>query len=91
MAKGVTHVSATSVHCALAIWTTQGHVFLRRADEGEGLTLQPQGSYQMAKSLFSLDDSEQPRRPRKGDLISSSAPSFSPFLVRRQLGLPLTG
>lgn len=27
LAKGVTHVSATFVHCALAIWTTQGLCF----------------------------------------------------------------
>lgn len=93
VAKGVTHVSASSVHCAPAIWTTQGRVFLGRAGGGGAAdTPQPQGSYQMAECLFALDDSEQPSGPSKASLVSSSAPSFPlSWLGGRQWRLPLKG
>lgn len=58
-----------------------------------GLTPQPQGDDQMAKCLFSLDDSEQLNHPRNASAILSSAPSIFLFedgglfsLLRQQQG-----
>jgi hypothetical protein len=84
VAGGVACVSVASVHCAegSAIWTTQGQCFPKEGRMKErGLTPQPQGDDQMAKCLFSLDDSEQPSHPRKANLILSSA--IQPFPLPR--------
>lgn len=60
-----------------AIWTTQGQCFPKKGRmKDRGLTPQPQGDDQMAKCLFSLDDSEQLNQPRTTRVILSSAPSF---------------
>ena len=77
-----------------AIWTTQGQCFPKKGRmKARGLTPPPQGDDQMAKCLFSLDDSEQLNHPRKASAILSSAPSIFLFedgglfsLLRQQQG-----
>lgn len=77
-----------------AIWTTQGQCFPKKGRmKDRGLTPQPQGDDQMAKCLFSLDDSEQLNHPRNASAILSSAPSIFLFedgglfsLLRQQQG-----
>lgn len=64
----------------LAIWTTQSQCFPKEGRmEERGLTPRPPGNHQMARCLFSLDDSEQPSHPRKANLILPSASSFLPL------------